>query len=92
MKEYIINNIKYELIKDNREAFDLEETTSKLTEYYNSYDYVVGDWAYGKLRLKGFYDSKNPSVRELNNYKNIDNYIANNCAFGCRYFVLQKKS
>ena len=90
MKEYNINNMKYELIKEFRDGFDLDEVTNKLTEYFNDYDYVVGDWAYGKLRLKGFYESNNKKVKALNDIKNLDNYLENYCATNCKYFVLKK--
>ncbi len=90
MKAYNINEKNYELIKNYRDGFDLEEVTSKLTEYFDDYDYVVGDWAYGKLRLKGFYDSKNKKVKDINNYKNLDKYLQSNCAENCKYFVIKK--
>ena len=60
-------------------------------EYYDDFDYIVGDWAYGKLRLKGFYDSKNSKVKDFNNYEKVESYIKNNCAYGCKYFILQKQ-
>lgn len=54
----MINGKKFELIKDN-EGFILEEVENKLTDYYDNFDYIVGDWAYGKLRLKGFLAEEN---------------------------------
>ena len=91
MKELIINSIKYEIVKDVNDAIDKEEVEAKLTDYFYEYDYVVGDWAYSKLRLKGFYDSKNAKVSKINDIKNVDNYIKNYCAYGCKYFILKKK-
>ena len=90
MKNVTINGKTYELVKDFREGFDNEEVTSKLTDYFDDYDYIVGDWAYGKLRLKGFYDSKNRKVKEINDYKNVDKYLKDNCAVNCRHFVMKK--
>jgi uncharacterized protein YutD len=90
MKEITINALKYRLEKDYREAFDEKEVADKLTDYYYNYDYIVGDWAYGKLRLKGFYESNSKNVTAINNIKELDEYIANNCAYGCKYFVLRK--
>lgn len=90
MKEIIINDIKYELIKNEREGFDLEETKLKLTDYFDTFDYIVGDWAYGKLRLKGFYDEKNKECKEINNIKYVDKYIKDNCAYNCKHFILKK--
>lgn len=89
--EIEVNNIKYEIIKNYKEAFDREEFISKCTDYFNDYDYVVGDIAYGKLRLKGFYDEKSKKVKKINNYKNLDNYLSNYCAKDCKYFIVKKK-
>ena len=90
-KELIINNNKYELIKNYRDAFDEEEFILKCTDYFYDYDYIVGDIAYGKLRLKGFYDPSNKKVNKINNFKNLDNYLKNNCANDCKHFIIKKK-
>ncbi len=90
MKNIIINEMTYELITNVRDGFDLDEVISKATDYFNSFDYIVGDWAYGKMRLKGFYDEKNKNCKNYNNIKFLDKYIKENCAFNCRYFVLKK--
>lgn len=85
-----VNNKKYELIKNYKDAFDKEEFLSKCTDYFYDYDYIVGDIAYGKLRLKGFYDEKSKKVKKINNYKNLDNYLKNYCANDCKYFIVKK--
>lgn len=87
-----VNNIKYDIVKNYRDAFDKDEFIEKCTDYFNDYDYIVGDIAYGKLRLKGFYDEKNKKVKDLNNYKYLDNYLKNNCAVDCKYFVLKRSN
>lgn len=89
--EIVINEIKYELIKDYREGFNLEDIQNRMTDYFYEYDYVFGDWAYGKLRLKGFYKKDNKKVSKINNIEDLEDYIKNNCAFDCRYFLLEKK-
>ncbi len=86
----LLEDKEYELIKDEREGFDLEELKNKYTEYFYNYDYIVGDWAYGKLRLKGFYDSSNKNSNKINDYKNVDSYIKNNCAYNCKHFIVKK--
>jgi uncharacterized protein YutD len=85
-----IRDTEYQLINDTREGFDMEELQDKCTDYFDLYDYIVGDWAYGKLRLKGFYDENNKNVKGLNNIKHLDNYLKNNCAYNCKYFVIKK--
>lgn len=81
---------KYEIIKNYKDAYDEEEFINKFTDYFYDYDYIVGDIAYGKLRLKGFYDNKNKKVKNINNINNLDNYLKKYCAVDCKYFVLKK--
>lgn len=85
-----VENTEYEIIKDYRDAFDKEEFINRCTDYFFPYDYIVGDYAYGKLRLKGFYDDKNPKATKINKYSSVDKYIQDNCAYGCKYFIAKK--
>lgn len=90
MKYIIINDNKYELIKNYKDGYNQEELENKLTEYFDNYDYILGDWAYGKLRLKGFCNKNNSLYNEINDYNNLENYLQNNCAYECRYFVIER--
>ena len=90
MKEIIINNQKYEIIKNEKDAIDEKVLEEKITDYFADYDYILGDWAYGKVRLKGFNDKSNKNFKPLNDYAQIEDYIQNNCAYGCSYFILKK--
>lgn len=81
---------KYELIENYRDAFNEEDFKNYFTEYFYNYDYIVGDYAYNKLRLKGFYENNKKEAKELNKIKNKDKYIKDNCAYQCKYFVLKK--
>ena len=54
-----INNKTYRLVEEYKNAFDLEVVKEKLTDYFDDFDYIIGDWAYGKLRLKGFNKKEN---------------------------------
>lgn len=90
MKKYLINEKEYELIENFNEGFDETEVIAKLTEYFDLYDYVVGDWSYGKLRLKGFCDKENKIYKNINDINTKDTYIKESCSYGCRYFVLKK--
>ena len=42
------------MIENYNEAFNEEEFLSKCTDYFDGFDFIVGDISYGKLRLKGF--------------------------------------
>ena len=92
MKKIKINDKEYELIKEYRDGFDLSETENKLTEYFDNYDYILGDWAYGKLRLKGFCEKNNKLFKDINDYSKIEDYIKDNCAYNCKYFILKKQN
>lgn len=46
-----IDGKNYELIKNVRDAFDISDIEGKITEYYDNFDYILGDYAYGKVRL-----------------------------------------
>lgn len=90
MKKIEINNVSYEVIKDNKDAIDIEVLGEKITDYFDEFDYIVGDWAYGKLRLKGFYDSENKKCSKINDISTLNDYIDNKCAYGCRWFQIKK--
>ena len=90
MKKIVINNVEYEIIKNYNDAIVEEEIKERLTEYFDDFDYVVGDWSYGKLRLKGFNESTNKNIKNINDIKNLDEYINNYCSYGCKYFVLKR--
>lgn len=90
MKKVIIDNLTYEIIKDNRNGYNEEEFKNRYTDYFLDFDYVVGDWAYDKLRLKGFYNDDNDKAKDFNKISNLDKYLKNNCAYGCKYFVAKK--
>lgn len=90
MKKIVIENRTYELIKDFNNAFVLEDLEEKLTDYFYDYDYIVGDYSYEKLRLKGFYEKNNKKATQINNIKDLETYIRDYCNYNAKYFVLKK--
>lgn len=90
MKKIKINNNDYEVIEEYKDGLDTEALTEYLTDYFEPYDYILGDWAYGKLRLKGFYDKSNKNKKPINDYNNIKDYIKNYCAYECSYFIIKR--
>lgn len=79
----------YEVIKNVREALNIETFQNKyLEEYFDSYQYIVGDIASNTLRLKGF--SVNPG--KDNYFKNIPDYLCESCAYRGAYFILRRIS
>ena len=85
-----INDKKYKLVKEYKDGFEQEEFENLFTDYFYEYDYIFGDWAYSKLRLKGFNKSDNKNVNKINDIANLDKYIETNCAYDCRHFLLEK--
>lgn len=88
--EIVINSVKYNVIKNERDALNVLELEEKLTDYFDDFDYILGDYAYGKLRLKGFNNKENKNFKPYNDIAMIDEYIKNHCAYGCRHFIITK--
>lgn len=80
----------YELIQNYKEAWDPEAFKQRYSEVLDRYDYIIGDWGYEKLRLKGFLRDNHPKANRDTAYSGITDYINEYCNFGCAYFVLQK--
>ena len=91
MKKIILDNTEYVLEKEYKNGFDLTELTNKYTDFFKDYDYILGDWAYNKLRLKGFCNKDNKLFNSINDYSKVDSYIKDNCAYDCKYFIIKKK-
>ena len=90
MKKIILENIEYELILDNGDCFNESEMHDKYTDYFYDFDYILGDYAYNKLRLKGFCEKDNNRYNKINDYNTKDEYLKKLCAYKCKYFVLKK--
>ena len=78
------------MIKDYKNALDVEELKEKYTDYFYDFDYVLGDYSYDKLRLKGFCNKKNKNLNNINDYENVNNYLKDYCSYDCRYFIIEK--
>ena len=90
MEKVKVNENDYELIKNYKDGFNLDVLNEKYTSYFDDYDYILGDWSYGKLRLKGFCDKDNKMFKNINDINVLDDYIKKNGAYDCKYFVLKK--
>lgn len=85
-----IKKEKYQVLNNYRDALDIEVLEEKLTDYFDDFDYIVGDIAYGKLRLKGFNSKTNKNFKSMNDVDKVEDYINKNCAYGCRWFMISK--
>lgn len=90
MKTIEINKVKYEIIRNDQDCINVEELSEKITDYFDNFDYIVGDFSYDKVRLKGYYDSNNKKKSNINDYKNVEVYIKDYCSYGARIFILKK--
>ena len=89
-KRIIINGIEYEILRNDNDCVDKDLLEEKITDYFDGYDYIFGDYAYEKVRLKGYYDSKNKNAKKINDIKYLDDYIKDYCSYGARTFLLKK--
>ncbi len=80
----------FEVIKDDQQSFNEEAFTSRYSEILDKYDFIVGDYGYEQLRLKGFYHDTNKKCDANKRFSAIQDYILEYCNFGCRYFVLRR--
>lgn len=90
MKKIKINDIEYEIIRNDADCIDPDVLKEKITDYFDDFDYIFGDYAYEKVRLKGFYDSKNKKAKSINNINMLDSYIENYCSYGAKVFLIKK--
>ncbi|WP_342468813.1 YutD-like domain-containing protein [Ureibacillus sp. FSL K6-3587] len=86
----VVDGIAYELIENYRDGFQGEAFVNRYTDVLAKYDYIVGDWGYGQLRLKGFFDDRNQKSTYDNKISTVQDYLFEYCNFGCAYFILKK--
>lgn len=86
-----MNGKQYELLEDFKEGFQEEVLKERYSEVLKKYDYIVGDWGYNQLRLKGFYRTDHAKASYDTSIELLEDYLYEYCNFGCAYFVLQKK-
>ena len=85
-----INNVCYEVIEEIREGFNEDAVKARYSDILSKYDYIVGDWGYGQLRLKGFFEDQNQKATFDTKISTITEYLYEYCNFGCAYFVMKK--
>lgn len=86
----VIEEHKYEIVMNYRDGFSIEKLTERYSEILTKYDYIVADWGFDQLRLKGFYEDKNHKVPQEQRIGSLQDYLYEFCNFGCAYFVLKR--
>ena len=90
MKKIKILEKEYEVVEDCGECIDIQEIEYLFTSYFESYDYICGDYSYDKLRLKGFNDKSNKNFNKINDIKGYNKYIEELCSYKAKHFLLKK--
>ncbi|MBA1352454.1 YutD family protein [Staphylococcus cohnii] len=85
-----VNSFYFEIIEDYRECFDETLFANRYADILDKYDYIVGDFGYDQLRLKGFYKDSNKKAELSKRFSTIQDYLLEYCNFGCPYFILRK--
>ncbi len=80
----------YKLVKNYRDGFDYEATIKRYNDVLEKYDFIVGDWGYDQLRLKGFFLDDFKSAPIDAKISTLEDYLYEYCNFGCAYFVIQQ--
>ena len=81
---------RYEIVEEVKNGFHKDVLRDRYSEILKKYDFIVGDWGYDQLRLKGFYKDNNPKANFDTRISFLEDYIYEYCNFGCAYFVLKK--
>ena len=69
-----LENNTYEVIENVNNCLNQEELVNKYTDYFEPFDYILGDYAYNKLRLKGFCDKTNERFSKINDISTKNDY------------------
>lgn len=72
----------FDVIKDHKEALDIEAFNERYVSYLDKYMYIVGDYSADMLRFKGFTEE---------NHEQIPDYLMESCTPNAPYYVLVRK-
>ncbi|AFC27968.1 hypothetical protein PM3016_1029 [Paenibacillus mucilaginosus 3016] len=80
----------YEVIVDHKNGWRFEAFRERYSEVLERYDYIVGDWGYSQLRLRGFFKDNHPKATRDSSISTLQDYLNEYCNFGCAYFIIEK--
>lgn len=81
----------YRIVDNYREGFEIAAFEARYQDYFEKFDFIVGDWGYEQLRLRGFYQLNKRKVPREQIIDFLEDYLNEYCNFGCRYFVIAKE-
>lgn len=88
--EFVIQHQRYRVVFDYREGLNFDSLAQRFDDVLIKYDYIVGDWGFEQLRLRGFYRQYQ---RQANHDQVIDylqDYLCEYCNPNCPYFIIEK--
>ena len=80
--QILSENLSFELLKNEKEAFDATVFGQRFSEILTKFDYIVGDWSNEQLRLRGFYKEER-DVATMDKLSRLDDYLLEYCSYGC---------
>ncbi|MWC30121.1 DUF1027 domain-containing protein [Paenibacillus sp. MMS18-CY102] len=86
----LIGGKRYELIVDHKNGWNPAAFRDRYSDVLERYDYIIGDWGYNQLRLKGFFKDNHPKGNKESFISGLVDYINEYCNFGCAYFVIHR--
>ncbi len=81
--DLMIGEREYKLVADHREGFNAEKLGERFSDVLARYDYIVGDWGYEQLRLKGFFEADDRKALPEQRIDTLEDYLYEFCNFGC---------
>lgn len=88
--KHLVANKAYEVRYEHRNAWNYEMFRDRYSDVLGRYDYIVGDWGFNQLRLRGFFKADHPQANKETSIVFLEDYIREFCNFGCAYFVVEK--
>jgi len=85
-----IANKTYEVVVDHKNGWKPEAFRDRYSEVLERYDFIVGDWGYNQLRLRGFFKENHPKATKDTSIATLQDYLNEYCNFGCAYFIIEK--
>lgn len=85
-----VHGLQFEIIENVKNGWNEEAFKERYSEVLNKYDYIVGDWGYSQLRLRGFFEDRNKKSTFDTKISTLPDYLYEYCNFGCAYFVIKR--
>ena len=80
----------FHLVQNFREGFNATALEQRFSDVFDKYDYIVGDWGFEQLRLKGFFSTSRRKMDAASKIDHLEDYLNEYCNFGAPYFVLRR--